>query len=236
MPAQRQPSDRRKYVTLAATVGALGLLTLVAWKLGWLSGPKLRGAVHHAQLLRSHWWAVPAFLLLYVVLALIGLPAAPVTMAGGAIFGFRLGVLANWGGTMLGALAGYGLARIFRDGAAGRWLKTMGKGGMEHLAKEHGFAAIFRLRLVPVVPQNALSIAAGLSGVRLWPYVAATALGALPGTLVYTYFANTLLAGGGTAKKHVTTELIAASALLIAVSFAPTLVKRLRGRREPRAA
>ena len=28
MPAHRQQSDRRKYVTLAATVGALGLLTL----------------------------------------------------------------------------------------------------------------------------------------------------------------------------------------------------------------
>jgi uncharacterized membrane protein YdjX (TVP38/TMEM64 family) len=227
MPARKQDSNRSKYVRLGAIALAFVVIVVVAWRLGWLSGPKLRAAVGHARALRSHAWATPAFVLLFVILALVGLPAAPVTMAGGAIFGFRLGVLLNWSGTLLGATAGYALARIFRHGALGRALKSLGSGGAEHMAREHGFVAIVRLRLVPFMPQNALSIAAGLTGVRWWPYLLGTAIGALPGTAIYTYFANSLLGGGD--KQRATWQLIGASAALIAISFVPTLVHRLKG-------
>jgi uncharacterized membrane protein YdjX (TVP38/TMEM64 family) len=87
---------------------------------------------------------------------------------------------------------------------------------------------VLRLRLLPLVPFNVLSFAAGLAGVPFRPYLAATALGILPGTIVYTYFADSLLAGVEGASRQAFARVAAAGALLLAVSFGPALVRRLR--------
>jgi hypothetical protein len=76
------------------------------------------------------------------------------------------------------------------------------------------------------VPFNALNFGAGLAGVRLSAYVAATAIGILPGTSVYTYFADSLLAGTEGARETAFTRVAIAGIMLLALSYAPALAKR----------
>ena len=99
---------------------------------------------------------------------------------------------------------------------------------LDGLVERGGFANIFRLRLLPVVPFNLLSFAAGLAGVPLRAYLLGTALGIVPGTIVYTYFADSLIGGAEGASRAALVRVGIAATLLLALSFAPALVRRLR--------
>jgi uncharacterized membrane protein YdjX (TVP38/TMEM64 family) len=55
---------------------------------------------------------------------------------------------------------------------------------IDGLVTGRGFLAVLTGRLLPVMPFVAVSYGAGLTGVRLLPYVLATALGLVPSTVV----------------------------------------------------
>ena len=48
------------------------------------------------------------------------------------------------------------------------------------------------LRLIPAVPFSVLNYAAGASAVRVWPYLAATFVGVLPGTAAVVVLGDAL--------------------------------------------
>jgi len=84
------------------------------------------------------------------------------------------------------------------------------------------------LRLIPIVPFNALNFGGGLVGMG-WPaYALATGLGILPGTFVYTMFADALLEGSTQASRDAFLRMAVAGALLVLLSFLPAILKRLR--------
>lgn len=60
----------------------------------------------------------------------------------------------------------------------------------------HGFTAVLVLRLVPLFPFGLVNYGAGALGVRFWPYLAATALGIAPGTVVYVALGGALRDSG----------------------------------------
>lgn len=163
----------------------------------------------------------------YGVATVFGLPGTIFTLAGGAIFGTALGSLLNWTGATLGALGAYALARHLGSDAV-RDLAGRRASALDALMSRAGFATLFRLRLIPVVPFNALNFAAGLARAPFRAYALSTALGIIPGTVVYTYFADSVVAGVTGARDRALLHVAVAGALLIALSFAPTLVRRLR--------
>ncbi len=167
------------------------------------------------------------FVLVYIVVATFGLPATPFTLAGGILFGTALGSGLNWLGATIGATGTYLLARTL-GGDALRKLLGGQAARLDLLAGKRGFSTLFRLRLLPVIPFNALSFTAALSGIPIRPYIAATGLGILPGTIIYTYFAGSLVGGVSGASATARTNLIIASVLLLALSFLPSLVQRVR--------
>ena len=171
------------------------------------------------------------FVLAYALAATIGLPATAFTLAGGAIFGTALGSLLNWAGATLGASGAYALARLI-GGDAVRGILGRHAAKLDALTENAGFATIFRLRLIPVVPFNALNLAAGLAPVPFRAYVLSTALGIIPGTIVYTYFADSLIIGATGARDRALVNVAIAGALLIALSFAPALVRRFAKRKD----
>lgn len=122
------------------------------------------------------------FVVAYAVTAGFGLPATAFTLAGGAIFGTALGSLLNWIGATLGALTAYGLARQLGSSAVRNLLGRHAR-LLESLTGKTGFAALLRLRLIPIVPFNALNFAAGLAPVPFRSYALSTALGIIPGTI-----------------------------------------------------
>lgn len=174
--------------------------------------------------------AVPAapllFIAAYALVASFGLPGTPLTLAGGAIFGALGGTLYNWIGATLGATGAFFLARSLGKDAVRSFLGSRA-GALDSMAGASGFVGLLRLRLIPVVPFNALNFGAGLAGMRARDYVAATAIGILPGTAVYTYFADSLLAGAEGARSQALLRVAVAGALLIALSFVPNIARRM---------
>lgn len=119
-------------------------------------------------------------------------PAEIAALAVAMSHGFWLGFVLIWSGAMLGALLGHVLAdricrRIpwFEHNASVRAAKAR----MHDL----GFLGILGLRLVPLVPFFALSLAAGLLRVPLPAYLAGTALGMLPATLILSLLGEGLI-------------------------------------------
>jgi uncharacterized membrane protein YdjX (TVP38/TMEM64 family) len=222
------PRRGRGYVRLAALVAILAAAGYTAYRLRVfeLGNPERLGDVIRRA---SDVPALPMlFVLAYVVATVFGVPGTVFTLAGGAIFGVLFGSFLNWVGATLGAVGAYTLARRLGSDAVrdllGRRATTL-----DTLTSKTGFATLFRLRLIPVVPFNALNFAAGLIPAPFRAYVLSTALGIIPGTVVYTYFADSLVAGVTGARDRAFVHVAIAGVLLIALSFVPALARRLHG-------
>lgn len=122
----------------------------------------------------------------YVLGTVLFFPGIALSLAGAALFDLFEATLYTWIGATLGATLAFLLARFlgrdfFAQLLAGR-LQTLD----ERLSR-HGFFNLLILRLVPLIPFNAINFGAGLTSIRLRDYVLATAIGILPGTFVYQY-------------------------------------------------
>ncbi|MEP6992340.1 MAG: TVP38/TMEM64 family protein [bacterium] len=221
-----QSSGPQRWIKLGLLVAVIAGAAVGAQRLGFfdLHDPKrLAATIRSVRDVRG---IEPLFVLAYGLIASVGLPAFPLTLAGGAIFGLTLGSALSWLGALLGASGAYLLARAL-GGDAIRGLLGKAAARLEALGERHGFTTILRLRLIPVVPFNVVSLASGLAGVPFRSFLAGTALGIIPGTVIYTYFADRLVAGASGAGHAAFMRATLAAALLLAVSLIPALVRRL---------
>lgn len=221
---------QRATVKASAKLGLLVIILVASFGFAHhleLTHGGMRAFAEQARGLQDARYAIPLFLLLYAVAGTLGVPGSILTLIGGAVFGFELGTLLNWIGATLGAIGGYWLARFLgRDAIeriGGRKIYAL-----ERLAESHAFLTTLRLRLIPVVPFAAVNFASGLVGLDFVSYLAGTMIGDLPVTAAYTYFADSLLSGVAGARRTALVHASVAGALLILLSFLPSLIKRLR--------
>ncbi len=182
-------------------------------------------AVAGLNTLRSSTWAPILFVAGYATATALALPGSALTIAGGAVFGFWGGALLNTIGANIGANAAFGIARMLgRDGVE----KMVGPRlqGLQRATADHGFLGLLILRLVPLVPFNALNFGSGLTALRWRDYTLATVIGIFPGTLVYTFFADALVQGSTQASQDARLRLWIAAGLLVALSLIPLIAKR----------
>ena len=148
------------------------------------------------------------FIGVYAVATVLLAPGAILTIGAGFAFGLWKGFLAVSAGSTLGAALAFLVARfIARDR-----VEAIAKGNekfrkIDHAIGKQGAKLVFLLRLSPVIPFNLSNYLYGLTGVKVWPYVLASWLGMMPGTLLYVYIgtagkAAVSAAAGGEAMKH----------------------------------
>jgi uncharacterized membrane protein YdjX (TVP38/TMEM64 family) len=149
---------------------------------------------------------------------------APIFIAAGALlFGEALGLLANWLGELAGAALAFLVSRWLGRDLVERWLPAR----FRHLsarAERQGFWLILYLRLawVPFIPVN---YAAGLTRMRFRDFLAATALGMIPATLILTLFVDDL--AGLRSLNDLLSARFALPVVLFALSWLlPLLVRR----------
>ncbi|MCA1783266.1 MAG: TVP38/TMEM64 family protein, partial [Intrasporangiaceae bacterium] len=144
----------------------------------------------------------------YAFWSLLPVPKNVATAAAGALFGVGPGAVLAWAGAMIGSAVAFGVARsLGREGVA-----RLLRGRLETADRalgDRGFGAVLLARLVPVVPFTALNYGAAVTGVETRHYLAATALGMVPGTVAYA----ALGASAGT-DPQVTAAALAALVLL----------------------
>ncbi len=125
------------------------------------------------------------FVLLYALATGLSLPGATVlTIAAGVLFGFAPAVAAVWVAATAGATLAFLMSRfVLRDWVQERFGHRLGalNRGFD---REGGFY-LFTLRLVPLFPFFLINLAMGLTSIRVWTYVWVSAVGMLPGTMVY---------------------------------------------------
>src|SRR5918997_1356896 len=124
-----------------------------------------------------------ALLIVQAVAAL--LPAPALALAGGYGFGVLEGFILTWMGCLIGGVVSFAISRRFGRGFVAGSPRAA---RLDRFVEEHGAVLIFILRLIPLVSFDAISYAAGLSGIRFRSFFAATALGTLPGTFAFVYF------------------------------------------------
>lgn len=114
--------------------------------------------------------------------------------------GVKLGMLiALVGSTVAGIVFYFGAAYVFRASAQ-KWLaSTVTLKGITTWIHNQPFQAIFICKLLPIVPQNAINIYAGATGISFSAYLLATITGKIPGIIVYAYVGDSLFSSPVTA-------------------------------------
>ncbi len=126
------------------------------------------------------------FITAYCVQTTLSLPGATIlTLAGGFLFGTFSGAFyVNIGATTGAALAFMAARYLFRESIEKKFGKRLAsiKKGFE----DNGFNYLLTLRLIPLFPFFLVNLASGMTRIRISTYIMATAIGILPGSLVYT--------------------------------------------------
>lgn len=182
--------------------------------------------------MRTIWWAPLALIACYVLFCPLGVPATPLLLAGGVVFGAALGGFYNLLGTTLAAALSYLLARgLARDLVlhfAGERLKPV-----EKAVARSGFSNLVRIRFLPL-PFALVNYGAPLAGVRFGPYLASSAIGLAAPCWLFAYFADALVQARGEDRRGIALRLTLAIFGLLALSLIPKLVAGQARRRRYR--
>lgn len=159
------------------------------------------------------------FVALYVALTVFMFPGAVMTAVAGVLFGPAIGTLLAVAGATLGSATAFQLAkRLGRqqvERIAGRRI-----GRLDAWLERRGFLAVLYVRLIPVVPFNALNYAAGVTGVSFRDFAAGTALGIVPGTFAFA-------ALGGSFEDPTSPVFLTALGLLVLLAAGGPLFNRV---------
>ena len=188
VPARRRGWLRHLPLAVILLVAAAGAVVLRD-QLGFET---LRA--HRAALLalrEAHYGAMAAlFVGFYILLVTFSLPGAAVaSMAGGFLFGLAAGtalnvVAATIGATAIFLAARWGIGATLADrlenagGAAARVRENL---------RRNEINVLLLMRLVPAVPFFVANLVPAMVGVSLRNFVWTTALGIIPGAIVYTW-------------------------------------------------
>ncbi|MEM8998388.1 MAG: VTT domain-containing protein [Acidobacteriota bacterium] len=179
-------------------------------------------------------WAPAALFGLFSLVAVFGLPASPVLIGGGVVFGRLFGSIYNVLGLIFGAMVGYFVGKALGREAlvqlAGPKLKKA-----ERLFEKRGFWPLVQVRFLPV-PFSIVGYAAALAGVSTGRYFITSTIGLLPATLLHTWFAPTILLAVLDGQKPValTIQYAAGIVLLNVLTSFPQIRETARRRRRYR--
>ena len=223
--------NRKRNITKLLLLGLIlvgGFLAVRLTPLGDLLSRE--GVTSAIAFLRASAWAPLIFIIAYATLTALAVPGTILTLVGGGVFGVFWGTVYNSIAANIGANAAFLISRgLGREGV--RSLLGSDSAALEKLddvVGRHGFRGLLTLRLIPLVPFNALNFGSGLLPLRWRTYAVATLVGIFPGTVVYTFFADALLQGSQEASRGALIRVAIAGALLILMSFLPQILKRFR--------
>lgn len=162
-------------------------LTLLFWGYGGFSISTYTKLLAYFKSLAPS-TAITLFGLVYFTLEVLGVPATPLTLSGGYLFGVVTGTIVISTSATAAACVAFLLAR------------SLMRSHVEHLAAQHpkwraldqaigrdGLRVVFLLRLSPLLPFSLSSYLYGLTALSWRDYVVGSFFGMLPGTMAYVF-------------------------------------------------
>lgn len=136
------------------------------------------------------------FIAVYILSTILLLPGAILTVGAGFVFGLGWGFIAVSAGSTIGASLAFLIGRfIARDKIEAATRDKPKFRSVDQAIGKKGAKLIMLLRLSPLIPFNLSNYFYGLTAVRFCPYVLASWIGMMPGTLLYVYFGTLGRAG-----------------------------------------
>lgn len=175
--------------------------------------------------------AGPWFPIMFFVahaLVTVALPRIAFTLSAGFLFGPVTGTAVAVSATTASAALAFLLVRaIGRDAIAAR-LTHPAVAAVDRRLARRGWLAVGSLRLIGPVPFPLVNYCAGVSSIRIVPYLIATAVGVVPGTIAVVVLGDALTGRADPA-------LIVISAICVVIGLAGLLVDARLGVDEPDA-
>ena len=168
----------------------IAVIAVIVIGMGWHRHLSLESLVRHRTALdgfiAAHYaGALAAYVLIYIAIVALSIPgAAFLTIAGGVLFGWIPGGMA----VVIGATAGATIIFLLARSAFGDFFVRRGGPRLAKVMegfRSDAFSYLLFLRLVPLFPFVLVNLAAALASIPLPAFVAATALGIIPGTFVF---------------------------------------------------
>ncbi len=121
---------------------------------------------------------------------LLPIPTTVIIGAMGAVLGIAEGAAWGWLGLTLAGVAGYGLARLGGEKWGSRLTPHDQQESLRNWFESWGGLAVVLSRMLPILPE-AISVTAGLAGMRFLPFCLSVALGSLPPALAFAWMGHT---------------------------------------------
>lgn len=172
-------------------------------------------------------WAPAVFIGGYVAAVVAFVPALPLTILAGLVFGPVWGTVYTSIASTAGACLSFLLARYAARTVVARWMEPYpALGRIDRAVARHGARIVMITRLVPIFPFNLQNYAYGLTSIGFGAYALASWLCMLPATVAFTTAAGAVVAGTWDVRRMLLL-LGLAGVLIVGLSLLP---RWLRGR------
>ncbi len=134
---------------------------------------------------------MPAFVLIYLLATILGLPNIVLILIAGTLFDLVRGVILVSIADTLGAITCFLIGRTLARQPLKRWMrKHQNLAQLDHAIGHKGWKILLLTRLSPLVPSNVLNYGFSCTKVNFWQYCFFSWLGMLPVIILYVYLAQ----------------------------------------------
>lgn len=171
----------------------------------------------------------------YTLATVLFIPGSVLTLATGFAFGIFWGIIVATVGCAIGDTLAFLIARyLARENVRRLALRNIKFAAMDNAIGEHGWKIVLLLRISPLIPFNMSNYLCGLTAIRFWPFVLASAVGTLPSNLLFVYLGAAGKAGllriTNPEASHSPLELTLLAAGLITTFLATWYISRIAKR------
>ena len=170
-------------------------------------------------------WGPVVYLLVLTIAPSLLLPALPIIVAGGILFGPWRGAVYSILGTSAASILAFLVSRyLARDWVA---VKISGSklAHLDDLVARHGWKIVVLTRLIVVLPFFLLNYAFGLTRINFLPYALATLFALLPSVIATVLVSSNLL---DLLRGQISIWLLLGILLLVVVGLAPVIYRRVK--------
>lgn len=225
----RPPFVRRHGPRLAVLLVWCGLLSGGYWYAWRYDLTPLEAVQRLVESMTSNALGPLIYLVFYAARPLVLFPASLLTVAAGFVFGPVLGILLVVLGSNISASVAYVAGRYF----GGRLLDSERAAGVvrrsAHRLRENSFESVLLMRLV-YAPYDLVNYLAGSLRIHWTPFILATALGSMPGTVSFVLFGASIEEDFTGEMPGLDPRILLASALIFAGSLLLSMYLKRRDR------
>ncbi len=172
-------------------VAGIWLGAIVSWQIHQSSNglSATETAQQFIDTVGGSWWGIFAYMLVYLARPIVLFPASILTIVGGILFGPVVGVLVVVLAANASAMIAYGVGRLLgrvpgTTDAATETDPTSFVRRWSNRLRDNSFETVLIMRLL-FLPYDLVNYVSGILRLQWLPFLLATALGSLPGTVSF---------------------------------------------------